>query len=133
MVKKKPTPAEVGKGLTTVASYYSVVEKPAETKIKENPLKNDKITALSAGNNDTNDNITNTNTTTQPEEATTMGLDTAPADEEKELELGKNEGKNKEDVESSGDEEEEEDKSEDELTDSAYAVDDQKSYFNDGT
>ena len=83
MVKKKPTPTEAGIGLTTVASYYSVVEKPAETKIKEKPLKNDEIAALFAGNNDTNDNSINTTTTTRPEEATTMGPDTAPADEEK--------------------------------------------------
>ena len=129
MRKKKPTPAEAEKGLTTVASYYPVVEKPAETKIKEKLLKNDEIAALLAGNNDTNDNSTNTNTTTRPEGATTMGPNTAPAYEENELELGKNEGKNKEDVESSGDKEEEDDKLEDESTDSACynAVDDQKS------
>ena len=56
------------------------MEKPAETNIKEKPLKNDEIAALLAGNNDTNDNSTNTTTTTRPEEATTMGPDTAPAD-----------------------------------------------------
>ena len=134
MRKKKPTPAEAGKGLTIVASYYSVVEKPAENKNKEKPLKNDEIAVLSAGNNNTNDNSTNTNTTTRPEEATIVGPDIAPVDEENESELSKNESKNKEDVESSGDEEEGDDKSEDELTDSAYnAVDDQKSYFNNGT
>ena len=32
MVKKKSTPAEAGKGQTIVASYYLVVEKPAENK-----------------------------------------------------------------------------------------------------
>ena len=95
-------------------------------------MKNDEIAAILAGNNDnTNDNsTTTTTTTTRPEEATIMGTDTAPADEENELGLGKTDGEESE----RSDDEEKEDESEDELTDSAYnKVDDQKSYFNDGT
>ena len=51
MGKKKLTPAEAGKGQPTVASYYTVVEKPSENKNKEKPLETEEI-ALSAGNND---------------------------------------------------------------------------------
>ena len=99
MGKKKPTPEEAGKGKKTLASYYPVLVKLAENKNKEKSLKNDKITAFSAGNNDnTNDNstTTTTTTTTRPEIATTMGTDTAPANEENELGLGKTEGEESE-------------------------------------
>ena len=40
MGKKKPTPAEAGKGTKIVASYYPVIVKLAENKNKEKPLKN---------------------------------------------------------------------------------------------
>ena len=55
MRKKKPTPAEAGKGLTTVASYYPVVEKPAENKNEGKPLENNKGNVFLEDNND-NDN-----------------------------------------------------------------------------
>ena len=47
MGKKKPTPAEAGKGTKTVASYYSVVAKPTENKNGGKPLKNADIAVLS--------------------------------------------------------------------------------------
>ena len=65
MGKNKPTPVEAGKITKTLASYYSVLKKLAETKNEGKPLKNDEIVALSTGNNDnTNDNSTTTTTTT---------------------------------------------------------------------
>ena len=39
MGKNKPTPAEAGKGQTTVASYHIVVEKPVENKNEGKLLK----------------------------------------------------------------------------------------------
>ena len=56
MVKKKPTPAEAGKGQTTVTSYYPVVEMPAENKNEGKPLENDEENVFSEDNNDNNDN-----------------------------------------------------------------------------
>ena len=56
MGKKKLTSAEAGKGQPTVESYYAVVEKPLENKDKEKPLKTDEEIALSAENNESNDN-----------------------------------------------------------------------------
>ena len=56
MVKKKRTSVEAGKGQPTVTSYYTAVEKPSGNKNEEKPLKNDEITLLSAGNNESNDN-----------------------------------------------------------------------------
>ena len=55
MVKKKSTPAEAGKGQTIVASYYLVVEKPAENKNEGKILEIDEENVFSEDNND-NDN-----------------------------------------------------------------------------
>ena len=92
MVKKKPTPAEAGKGTKTLATYFAVLGKPDENKNEEKPLENADIAVFSAKTNDnTKDNSmtmttnTNTTTTTRPEKATTTGTNTAPADEENEL------------------------------------------------
>ena len=83
MGKKKPTPAEAGKGQPTVASYYAVVEKPYENKNEENPLKADEEIALLVENNDKSKDNDSTITTIRPEKGTIMKLNTAPADEEK--------------------------------------------------
>ena len=108
MGKKKPTPAEAGKGHPTVARYYSVVAKPYENKNKEEPLKTEEEIALSAENNESNDkrNDSTITTTIRPEKATIMGPSTAPVDDRKDLELDKKKDKNKEEVESSGEEDE---------------------------
>ena len=128
MVKKKPTPAEAGIGLTTVASYYSVVEKPAENKNEKKPLKNDKIAVLSARNNESNDN--DNDCTIQTEKGTTIEPNTVSADEGNGLELDKEKDKNKEEVESSG----EEDDGSLELNSEIKNDDEQQElYFNNGT
>ena len=77
MRKKKPTPAEAGKGLTTVASYYPVVEKPAENKNEGKPLENDEGNVCLGDNNDNNDNGNDsysTITTTTDSTITTTGV-----------------------------------------------------------
>ena len=130
MRKKKPTPAEAEKGLITVVNFYSVVEKPTENKIKEKPLKNDKIAALSAGNNDNNDknnkdSYSTITTTIQTEEGTITGPNTATTDEGKDERLGKT---NEEELERSDEEEEEEDGSID-----IVSNENQRIYFNNGT
>ena len=127
MGKKKPTPAEAGKGLTTAASYYPVVEKPTENKNEEKQLKNDEIAVLSAGNNDNNDNdnYSTITTTIRTEERTIMGPNTAPTDEGKDVRLGKT---NKEESEHSGEVEEDEDGSIDIVSD-----ENQEIYFNNRT
>ena len=56
MIKKKLTPAVAGKGLITVASYYPVVENPAENKNEGTLSEKDKKTFFSEVNNDNNDN-----------------------------------------------------------------------------
>ena len=104
MGKKKPTPARARKGLMIVASYYSEVEKPAENKNEEKPLKNDEIAVLSAGNNESTDN--DNDYTIQMEKGTTMTPNTASMDKKNCLKLDKEKVKNKEEVESSGDEDE---------------------------
>ena len=129
MAKKKSTPAEAGKDLTTIASYYPVVEKPAENKNKEKSLKNDEIAVLSAGNNDTNDKNDNDSystitTTIRTEEGTIMGPNMAPTDEGKDGGLEKT----NEEEESESSDEEEEDGSIDIVSD-----ENQEIYFNNGT
>ena len=92
MGKKKLTPAEAEKGQPTVESYYTVVEKPSENKNKEKPLNTDKEIALSAGNNESNDNDSTT-TTIRTDKGTIMGSNTAPTDDDgKDLELDKTRG-----------------------------------------
>ena len=104
MVKKKLTPVEAGKGQPTVGRYYAVVGKPSRNKNEEKPLKNDEI-ALSAGNNESNDNESKDNDCIiRTEKGTIMEPDTAPADEGNDLEPGKEKDKKKEEVESSGEE-----------------------------
>ena len=133
MIKKKPTPAEAREGTKTVASYYPVVAKPTEDKNGGKPLKNDDIAVFSENINDnTKDNnitmtTTNTTTTTRPEEVTNTETNTAPADKEKELELGNT------DIEVSVSEDEQEEYEEEEEDEVTVNVDDQKSYFNNGT
>ena len=56
MEKKKPTPAEAGKGQPTVASYYTVVEKTAKNKNEEKPLKTEEIAFMVENNGKSNDN-----------------------------------------------------------------------------
>ena len=78
----------------TVESYYPVLAKLAGNKIKEKPLKIDKIAALLAGNNDTNDkndedSYSTITTTIWTEEGNITGPNTATTDEGKNLGLGK--------------------------------------------
>ena len=133
MRKKKPTPAEAGIGTKTVASYYPVVAKPTEDKNGGKPLKNDNIAVFSEINDNTKDNsmtmttTTNITTTIRPEEVTITETNTAPADKEDELEQGNT------DIEVSVSEDEQEEYEEEEEDEVTVNVDDQKSYFNNGT
>ena len=105
MVKEKRTPVEAGKRQPTVTRYYAAVGKPTGNKNEETPLKNDKITLLSAGNNEKNDNESKDNDCTiRTEKGNIMEPDTAPVDEGKGLELDKEKNKNKEEIESNGEE-----------------------------
>ena len=101
-----------------------------EQKNKEKPLKTEEI-ASSAKNNDKSDDNDSTITTIRPEKGTIMGLNTAPADEEKDLGLDKTNNNKKEEVESSGEEDGfgPPNKINVEIKD----IDDQESYFNNGT
>ena len=127
MVKKKRTPVEPGKGQPIVTSYYAAVGKPSGNKNEEKPLKNDKITLLLAGHNESNDN----DCTIRTEKGTIMEPNTAPVDDRNGLELDKEKDKNKEEVKSSG---EEDDGSLDELNSKIKNDDKQQElYFNNGT
>ena len=131
MVKKKRKPVEAGKGQPTVTSYCGAVGKPSGNKNEEKSLKNDKITLVLAGNNESN-NSDSTSTTIQTEKGTIMGPNTASTDDDgKDLELDKTNNKNKEDVDNSGEEDEDEDGSPDKIN--SKFNDNQESYFNNGT
>ena len=135
MVKKKLTPAEAGKGQTTVGSYYLVVEKPAENKNEGKPLEIDEANIFLDDNDDNNDNDNDNNSyntitpTIRTQEGTITGPNVAPTDEGKDVGLGKTKA-DKEELERSGEEEEDEDGS----TDGNIVSDEnQEINFNDGT